>query len=81
MGPPLLTEQYNHETYDNEVRKNFVRPVGYVFMKKRQTSSYELLWRTLKEEIDGLLDVDWQGPDWIMQDFERAPMKVLLKVS
>ena len=50
-------------------------------MSHRTTSCYELLWNCLRDEINDSLKVDWKGPTWILEDFERAQKKAIENVS
>jgi len=54
--------------------------IAYAFMETRSTASYELLWESLKEEINDELKINWNGPKWIMSDFEHAQIKAVKKV-
>jgi len=80
VGPQI---QPDHDTssYENQLRKNFTRPVGYCFMENRTQASYELMWESLKEELNGELKIDWQGPEWILSDFEQAQKNAVAEVS
>jgi len=77
---PKLQEDHDHEHYEDELRKNFTRPLAYAFMETRSTASYELLWESLKEEINDELKTIWNGPKWMMSDFEYAQIKAVKKV-
>ena len=80
VGPQI---QPDHDTssYENQLRKNFTRPVGYCFMENRTQASYELMWESLKEELNAELKINWQGPEWILSDFEQAQKNAVKEVS
>ena len=78
---PKLQGKFDDLSYENQQRKNFTCPVGYAFMSHRTTSCYELLWNCLRDEINDSLGVDWKGPTWILEDFERAQKKAIENVS
>jgi hypothetical protein len=50
-------------------------------MENRTQASYELMWESLKEELNAELKINWQGPEWILSDFEQAQKNAVKEVS
>lgn len=80
VGPRINADKYD-ESYAMHQMKNFTRPVAYAFMSSRKTTDYVMLWETLRDVIKVKLNIDWKGPRWIVQDFERAQLNAFTTVS